>query len=528
MDPATMMAIAGLAIQLYGTLKKKDDSPGSITMPGGGGGTDISSILKMVPVDAIPEFLSIAKSIMPSAMSGAGGAGSSISSALSGLLGGSKAEAAPAAEEYYPDTQSPSPAISGSIPNLGTLSALINPAVSSGSSIAKNLLGGAIQGGSSLFNNLAGSAIGTGSSLFNNLAGSAIGTGSSLFGNLLGSAIGSGSSLVNALLGGATNLIPTISGAISRSGGGGGSSPAGGILRGIGNIFSGGGEDNGESSGIGGILSKITPIASALLGGVGSFFGAKEQNKGLSGLADPIKPYSGYQPPHVQYLRPVEDLITQTLMRRSQGQDVGYDPARREALLKNYETEQGRSLERQKGDLTNRLSGMGLSRNAAAYDELVGRAGRQAEQERNLYRNRVDVEDLERRNQERDINTGRLQNLNTFNFGQENRVADFERSVWGQESANELARRGYQVNREQLYQDPWESALTGGAAMYDIANPETMKEPSSSQMAPRTQPQAPSIYDPYYDILTSAGAGYRKNIDPRYSPLNPKGQNLYR
>lgn len=216
----------------------------------------------------------------------------------------------------------------------------------------------------------------------------------------------------------------------------------------------------------------MDPISLALVGGgmLGGLFGAKSKNKKLKGLSDPFPQYSGYKPPHVEHLRPVEKMITDTVMRRSQGQDVGYDPARRQALLDNFNIEQGRDLDERKVDLDNRLSGMGLSRNAAAYDELVGRELRDAQREKNLYTNKVDIEDLGRRNEERDINTARLQDLNTFNFGQENNAAQFDLDVYNAESGNERARRGLQAQQADMYEDPFGSALISGANLYSGVN----------------------------------------------------------
>jgi len=188
-------------------------------------------------------------------------------------------------------------------------------------------------------------------------------------------------------------------------------------------------------------------------------------NKRADDLSQPMEKYSGYRPPKVSFLRPVEDDITRILRERASGQDVGYDPRRREELLQNFDIQQGRDLEEQNADINNRISGMGLSRNPAVYDELMGRANREAGREKNLYRNRVDIEDLARRNEERDINTGRLQDLNTFNFGQDNQAADFDLRVFGQESGNELARRGIALGTEQYRQSPIGTALqVAGAA----------------------------------------------------------------
>jgi len=200
----------------------------------------------------------------------------------------------------------------------------------------------------------------------------------------------------------------------------------------------------------------------ALVGAGGSYLGAKAGNKRMAGVSDKLPAYSGYKPPQAAFLRPVESQITDILMKRSAGQDVGFDPARREKLLENQKIESGRTYDNNRADTLNQLSGSGLSSNLAARDALLGRLDRERNNNDTLYRNRVDIEDLTRRNEERDVNTGRLQNLNSTNFGQENTRASFDKSVWDSENQNELATRGLQMQVAQNYQDPYAAALGGG------------------------------------------------------------------
>ncbi len=170
------------------------------------------------------------------------------------------------------------------------------------------------------------------------------------------------------------------------------------------------------------------------------------------------EPYNGYKPPHVGYLRPVEDQIAQTLMERSkgQGQGIGFDPARRNELLQSYDIQQKRDQEKNNADLQNRISGMGSSRNPAVYDELIGRANRDAADNRQLYTNAVDTQDLEQRNKDVTHATDQLQNLNTMNFGQENQVANFDRAIYNDQ--NNQQNQAYQ-NQMAGYQDPLGTAL---------------------------------------------------------------------
>jgi hypothetical protein len=228
-------------------------------------------------------------------------------------------------------------------------------------------------------------------------------------------------------------------------------------------------------------------------------------------------PYSGYRPPRVNNLRPVEDQITQILMQRSKGEGVGYDPKRRDELSQNFSIQQDRDMEDTRSDLQNRISGMGLSRNPAVYDELLGRAEREAGREKNLYENRIDIEDLERRNEERDVNTGRLQGLNTFNFGQENAAADFDLRAFAQDSANAL-------NWENYRQSPIGTAL-------QVAGAASKFFPGGGGGEPITMSQGNAPVQGYQQsIHTSSGPGYKKDVYGDY--LNQKalqsGKNFQR
>lgn len=208
-------------------------------------------------------------------------------------------------------------------------------------------------------------------------------------------------------------------------------------------------------------------LAAGALAGA-SYFGSKSKNK-KAPKAPAFKPYEGYKPPAVEYLRPVEKQITDILMRRSQGQDVGYDPQRREELLNEYDIVNKRAGADEESDILNALSGTGLSRNIAARDELLGRAKRRRSDDAELYRTRVDVEDLARRNEERDVNTGRLQQQNSFNFGQENARAAFDLDVYNAERGAELGAFGAQNQAFQNYEDPIGNAIESGIGAFALS-----------------------------------------------------------
>lgn len=232
----------------------------------------------------------------------------------------------------------------------------------------------------------------------------------------------------------------------------------------------------------------------AIIGGVaggalGAFTGKKKKQDPYEAALQGYKPYSGLRPPRVNYdpnvespvpspgniLRPVQQMITDTVSRRSQGQDVGYDPARRNKLQENFDIQQNRDYENQSADIKNRLAGQGLSRNAAANDDALGRALRAKNEEKAIYTNKIDIEDLARANEERDVNTGRLQALNAQNFGQENTAANFDLNAYNSENQSRLGFGGLQLRAEQQaydqYEDPYASALgIAGNAISTIRN----------------------------------------------------------
>ena len=205
----------------------------------------------------------------------------------------------------------------------------------------------------------------------------------------------------------------------------------------------------------------VAVIGGAALGGGGAMYGASKANKQRPGVPE-FKPYSGYRPPHVERLRDVEKMITDTLMRRSQGQDVGYDPARREAQMKEFELSRAKDTSRMKTDINDRLSGMGLSRNLRAVDALYNRAMEDEQTAKDLYGTRIDIQDLERQNEERDLNTERLRGLNTFNFGQENRVADFDLDVYNAEQGNRYRAFDAGTQNAAMYRNPVQEGIGSG------------------------------------------------------------------
>lgn len=259
-------------------------------------------------------------------------------------------------------------------------------------------------------------------------------------------------------------------------------------------------------------------VSAALIGasaGAG-YLSSRSKNKKLPKYEP--KPYSGYKPPHVEFLRPVEKQITDIVMRRSQGQDVGFDPERRNQLQEIYDTDFNRRAAREDEDINNRISGMGLSRNVAATQALLGRAKADREADRSIYQKSINVEDLTRRNEERDANTGRLQMLNSMNFGQENNVANFDRAVWEAEQGNEQASAGIQQRNADMYEDPFAagvgSAVNTGLGMYALGGMGTntgTSTPDFSRMTSPTSQYYGGAPDPTtYALMVAARRG--KNL----------------
>lgn len=178
----------------------------------------------------------------------------------------------------------------------------------------------------------------------------------------------------------------------------------------------------------------------ALLGPGG--FAVPDSNSGGGGGYE-FKPYSGLRPPRIdtkdkEILRPTQAQTYDILMKRSRGEGVGYDPQRRELLAKLVKNELAAQEEDQLRSAEGAISQAGLSGNPRAYEALAGRVKRDTGRNLENSMSRIAIEDLTRANEERDINTARLQDLNTFNFGQENNRANFDLSVYGAEEGNRM------------------------------------------------------------------------------------------
>lgn len=204
----------------------------------------------------------------------------------------------------------------------------------------------------------------------------------------------------------------------------------------------------------------VLPLLGALaLGAGGAALASRMKGGGSKGINTT---YSGARPPEVSFLRPVEKQITDILMRRSLGQDVGFDPERRRLLEENLRSRVGKQTEDSVRDAQGLAGRAGLSGNLRAQEALEGRVRRDADRTLTEGLTDISIEDLTRANQERDINTGRLQNLNTFNFDQQNRVADFDLRRFGLESGLQLG----QQKRDDAYTSDLLKTAIGGASLF--------------------------------------------------------------
>lgn len=233
-----------------------------------------------------------------------------------------------------------------------------------------------------------------------------------------------------------------------------------------------------------------------------------------------FQPYTGLRPPRIdtpdqEILRPTQKAIFDTRMRRSQGQDVGFDPAWMKLNAELINSNINKSREDSLRDATGRLSSGGLSGNVRAQEALAGRVNRDATRTQGDALSALSIADLERKNQERAQNTDQLQALNSFNFGQEDKAADFDLSVYGAENSNRLNTAGFNREGEQFNQnrnDEFVNSLlqAGGTAagMYFGGPPGAAIGSASAQALANSGKGLanPAYADPN---MSSAGPGYR-------------------
>lgn len=202
-----------------------------------------------------------------------------------------------------------------------------------------------------------------------------------------------------------------------------------------------------------GIGSFIDPL------GLGKLFGGGKKKSKQPAFQ--FQPYGGARPPSPEFLRPAEALTWNTISKRSQGQDVGFDPARREALTALVKSELGKREEDELRSARGAISSSGLSGNPRAAEALSGRVSRDIGRTLGDELAKISIEDLTAANEEKRENTGYLQDFNKFNFGQSNRVADFDLDVYSAEEGNRARSFGLNEGVRQYGQNREDDQLAG-------------------------------------------------------------------
>lgn len=285
-------------------------------------------------------------------------------------------------------------------------------------------------------------------------------------------------------------------------------------------------------------MSWIGSIAQGAGTTINAFAGAKQaadQNKKLkNAMSDyPYNPYAGSRPPNIdrpgyEYLRPTQDLTQKTVMDRSQGIGVGYDPQRRQLLTDLVKSQLAQQEEDQYRSAKGAISASGLSGNPRAYEALAGRVKRDTGRQLGDSMAKIAIEDLTRANEERDVNTGRLMDLNSFNFGQENNVADFDLAVWQAEENAKQGRVGLGFDYAQLYRNPYSVAGStfgnslvnmgsqmqgggGGSSNQMSIQPAGYSSGAGQGIAP-VRSYGSGAYTDYYQPLNSRSSSYRNLV----------------
>jgi hypothetical protein len=247
----------------------------------------------------------------------------------------------------------------------------------------------------------------------------------------------------------------------------------------------------------------------ALAGGGGAMVGGMSANKNRA-KPGKIQPYGGPRPRSTNptYTGPIENMISETLMRRSQGQDVGFDPKRAEQLKSSYDIDYNRAKESMTSDALNRLSGSGQSKNLAAQEALIGDREKYMADTRSKYQMGVDVEDLARKNQERENATRMLQEQNKFNFNQDNEVANFGLNEAQFNATGVMGNYNMENQYAQQYQDPFAAGISGaGSGMESGMNMAAMSGALNKAAA-----KTPNIGGAYGDVTNLKGSPIYKRM----------------
>lgn len=214
----------------------------------------------------------------------------------------------------------------------------------------------------------------------------------------------------------------------------------------------------------GAALTGFNPLGIAGGAAIGALMGGKGTKKAPSYTPTP---YTGERPPDIdspgqEILRPTQKQDFDITMRRSLGQDVGYDPSwikSATALTKsNLDSALADRLRNQSG----MLSAQGLSGNPRAYEATKGRSERDYSSDLENSLNRLNVANMEASRSDKNAATDRLAALNRFNFGQENIGANFDLNKWQAENQFSRSAAGLDAGNfwnQQAYDDQNQSDI---------------------------------------------------------------------
>ena len=210
----------------------------------------------------------------------------------------------------------------------------------------------------------------------------------------------------------------------------------------------------------GAALTGFNPIGIAAGGLIGGFLGNKAGAKKKAPGYTPT-PYTGARPPSIdspgqEILRPTQKQDFDITMRRSLGQDVGYDPSWMTSAAALTKSNLDTALSDRLRDQGGMLSASGLSGNPRAYEATKGRSERDYSSDLENSMNRLNVANMEASREDKNAATNRLAALNRFNFGQENTGAQFDLNKWQSENSNLMSAAGLDAGNywnQQAYDD---------------------------------------------------------------------------
>ena len=206
----------------------------------------------------------------------------------------------------------------------------------------------------------------------------------------------------------------------------------------------------------------------ALTSGISTGIGKKKDGGGGASTYQ-FQPYSGARPTAPSFTKESEKAIFERLMEQMKGVNVGYDPARKQAGLDLLKSQIDKRKEDDMRDAEGRISSSGIGGNARAVEAISGRVGRDASRTYGEGALGLTIEDLAAANQERLAGTNNFQRFNEQQFGQGNKVADFDLNVYGQEqgfqrgaSQDALTQRNFDLTRgDDKFNDLTGLALAG-------------------------------------------------------------------